>query len=139
MDDISGKPDMVYANHAEQRRIGYMEIGCCVSAGNIEKLPGCGFDFVELPGRELFQMEPGPIAALRRRLDERGLRCRSLNAYCPDHIIMTGPGQNLDEARAYARKLAAYASELSVDQVGIGAPGSRRLPEGFLLCISHAL
>ena len=44
---------------------------------------------------------------------------------------MSGPGQNLDEARAYARKLAAYASELSVDQVGIGAPGSRRLPEGY--------
>ncbi len=100
MDDISGKPDMVSANHAERRGIGYMEIGCCVSAGNIEKVPECGFDFVELPGRELFQMEPGRIAALRRRLDDRGLRCKSLNAYCPDHIIMAGPGQNLDEARA---------------------------------------
>ncbi len=37
-----------------------MEIGCCVSAGNIEKLPGCGFDFVELPGRNCFRWSPAP-------------------------------------------------------------------------------
>ena len=108
-----------------------MEIGCCISSGNIGKLPECGFDFVELPGKELFRMEPGQITALRRRLDKRNLRCKSLNAYCPENIIIAGPGQNLGEARAYARKIAAYASELSVVQVGVGAPRSRCLPVGY--------
>lgn len=108
-----------------------MEIGCCVIAEDVERLSECGFDFVELPGKELSRMDPGHITALRRRLDKYKLSCKCLNAYCPKDIIIAGPGQNLGEVKAYARKLAAYASELSVRHVGIGAPRSRNLPEGY--------
>lgn len=108
-----------------------MRIGCCVSVQNIEKLPECGFDFVELPGKEVFKMERRQVIALRKTLDKRNLTCESLNAYCPADIIIAGPGQNLKEVKAYALRLAEYASELSVRQVGIGAPKSRTLPKGY--------
>ena len=102
-----------------------MEIGCCISSGNIGKLPECGFDFVELPGKELFRMEPGQITALRRRLDKRNLRCKSLNAYCPENIIIAGPGQNLGEARAYARKIAGSMDKDQIIVINLSGRGDK--------------
>ena len=108
-----------------------MLLGCCAPVEFSGDVARFGFDFIELPGKQLHAQTAEEFLGTERTLSAAGLRCLALNAYCPPEIVIAGAGFRLENATAYARSLARRASALGVENIGIGSPASRNLPEGY--------
>lgn len=108
-----------------------MSAGISIVPGEAALAHACGFDYVELAGKCVQAMSAREFDALRRELDDAGIGCRGLNAYCPAELVISGPGANADAASSYARRLLPRARALGVKVVGIGSPFSRILPDGY--------
>lgn len=109
-----------------------MQVGCSLVRPEDIPLAGIiGFDYVELMGKYLVALDNKEFALLIKALRESGLACKGINGYCPENIIIAGPGFDLKAARQYAKRVASRAKEAGVSYVGIGSPRSRMLPEGY--------
>lgn len=108
-----------------------MKFGCSAQVSELSAVHALGFDYVELRGRELAALTPVQLDFVAAELERLHLPCLALNAYCPPDVVIAGPGFDLSRARSYAEALALRASRLGVLSVGIGSPGSRRLPVDF--------
>lgn len=108
-----------------------MQFGCCTTMEYYDELARLGFDCIELPGKVVAAMDAAAFEAVAARVAAGPLPCCGLNAYCPPEIVIAGPGWDLRAARDYAERLLPRARQLGARSVGIGAPASRILPEGF--------
>lgn len=109
-----------------------MAVGCALLT--YEEIPlakEVGFDYIEFMGKYLVSLSERDYQKSLQMLDKDRITCQGLNAYCPQEIVIAGPGFDLENARRYARKCAARSKELSVRNIGIGSPNSRNLPKGF--------
>ena len=114
-----------------------MKYGCVAAFNEIDLVASLGFDYVELHARELLALNAAEISALQKRLLLAKLPCLALNLYCPPEIVIAGENYDLPKAVAYAQTLSKLASELGVENVGIGSPFSRTLPAGFPADVAH--
>ena len=108
-----------------------MLFGCCAPIEFAADVARFGFDFIELPGKQLYAQTAVEFSEAEKALSAAGIRCLALNAYCPSEIVIAGEGFSLENAVAYARNLAQRANALGVENVGIGSPASRNLPDGY--------
>lgn len=108
-----------------------MLIGCCATMDDYTRIREIGYDYIELSGREICQMDQESFEKVKNTIIKGGLLCLALNAYCPPSIIMAGDGYNLKKIKKYAQLCSKRASELGVNKVGIGSPNSRHLPKGY--------
>ena len=109
-----------------------MQVGCgLVSVRDIGPASEAGFDYIEFMGKYLVSASGREFLKILNTITKYDIRCRGLNGYCPEEIIIAGPGFDLGKARRYARTVADRAKELDVVVVGIGSPSSRKLPEDF--------
>ena len=109
-----------------------METGCSIlHISEVETAKAAGYDYIEMAGKSLVQMDGRDFWHVEKILYENNFLCKGINAYCPESLIMAGPGFDLKRAEEYARLCAGRAGAVGVKRVGIGSPRSRRLPEGY--------
>ena len=108
-----------------------MQFGCCTTMDYYDELARLGYDYIELAGKAVAAMDERAFAAAAARVAAGPVACCGFNAYCPPEVVIAGRGWDLAAARAYAKRLLPRAKALGARSVGIGAPASRTLPEGF--------
>ena len=122
-----------------------IKFACCARSADFEAVAEYGYDFIEIAGRELYEMPDGEYAALRKQIEGSHVKCCGCNAYCPPDVKMAGPGFSREKAGEYARRVALRATALGAGNVGnvagnvgnaagyvgIGSPMSRMLPRGY--------
>lgn len=108
-----------------------MYYSCCASMDNLDLVVRSGYDRIALQGSQVAQWEEETFTEACRRIEESGICCRSLNAFCPAEVKLVGEGWDGEKLAAYSRRLADRAARLHVTEVGLGSPNSRRLAPDF--------
>lgn len=109
-----------------------MQIGCgLIDMDDICLVGQIGFDYVELMGKYLVSLDEKDFGKLAEILDQCHLGCLGINGYCPADIVIAGPGFDMKQAKQYAKRVALRARQLGTVYVGIGSPGSRKIPMGY--------
>ncbi len=110
----------------------FVKIGCSVlDISELGVVKRAGYDYLELMGKYVARLSEREFGQVLKLLEEEGFYCEGLNAYCPEEIVIAGPGFDLGRVRDYAGICAPRAAMLGVNCVGIGSPRSRDLPAGF--------
>jgi len=110
-----------------------LQVGCTLLAeDDIFPAKEAGYDYIELMGKYLVSLSDSDYRKLIQKLDKNEILCQGINAYCPRDIVIAGPDFNIKKALQYAKKCAMRAKEIGTKCIGIGSPGSRNLPKGFL-------
>ncbi len=108
-----------------------MKFGCCASARLYDKVAEAGYDYIEIPGGELLKLSDEEYEAIKEKILSGPIPCIAVNAYAKTEPKMVGDGFDRAKIRDYAELIMFRASALGVKTVGIGAPGIRKLPEGY--------
>ncbi len=109
-----------------------METGCSIlDISELGTVKEAGYDYLEMMGKYLVGMDEQDFSLVERALYENAFPCGGLNAYCPESLVIAGPGFDRKRAGEYAAICARRAGAIGVKCVGIGSPRSRRLPEGY--------
>ena len=108
-----------------------MRYGCCTDIKNYALLEELGYDCIELEGKAVHAMDDAAFEAAAATVAAGKIPCNGVNAYCPPSLSIVGPGFDPDAVRAYAERLLPRVRRLGGKTAGIGAPASRKLPEGF--------
>ncbi len=109
----------------------FMKFGCCIPTKDYETAAAAGFDFVELPGTELADMEESAFARLCDVIASGPIPCLALNCYCDARLPIVGSVPQDRDIQCYAHQVFRRASRLGIQMAGIGSPGARRLPPDF--------
>lgn len=108
-----------------------MQIGCCAPIEKYAQIVSDGYDYVEFPAWEVASLTEAQLQAVIQSIEEKGVPCLRLNAYCKGTPAIVGEGYSRESALRYAENLMEKAARLHVRCVGIGAPSARNIPEGF--------
>lgn len=108
-----------------------MQYGWATTMDNYALLEQCGYDYIELGGMAVAAMNKEQLQQACSTLAAGGAKCRNINSYCGPDVVVAGPGFDLTHAREYAKMLMERAQMLGASMVGVGAPKSRTLPEGY--------
>jgi len=90
-----------------------------------------GFDRVVCSAREVAGTQPDQLETLAQQLASWALECRALNDFCPPELKLCGPNYRPELVERYIGRLAPRAARLGVEQIGVGAPLSRSIPEEY--------
>ena len=108
-----------------------MKIGCTADISELAALKRLGYDYVELSGKTISKMSKEQIRYLENELIDNELPCTNINAYCSPEVVIAGPGFDEKKVHDYALNLMTRAARLGVHTISVGAPFSRRLPDGY--------
>ena len=95
----------------------------------LEAVKKAGFDFVELSGVRVMQLEESELESLLAFLDKIGLRCEGIAAFMPATLNFLTTGR--DAFDAYLRQAVERFRRLGVKRVGFGSGPSRAIPDGM--------
>ncbi len=108
-----------------------MLIGCCADIDNYHALESIGFDFIELAGSKIAEMDGDEFERIRKCIMKGQLPCKSFNAFLPPKVKMAGEGYDYSVLKKYLESVLERGSYLGISSVGVGSPPSRTLPDGF--------
>ena len=108
-----------------------MLFGCCTSFENHGLLARYGYDRIILSAVELMQMDEETFNRATMTLQSGPVQCRALNSFCPPSLRLCGEYYDAGAVEAYCAALAARASLLGIEYIGVGAPKSRSIHDGF--------
>ena len=108
-----------------------MKIGCCVSIKNIENAKKIGFDFVELSATEIMNINDLDWNDIKDKILYANIPIIGFNAFCNEKTPIIGPNANKAHWSTYLDKVIERASQLGCQNIGIGAPKARMLPNYY--------
>ena len=108
-----------------------MRYGVCTTMDHYGELCALGYDYIELPGTAVSRMTAAQTEETARRLKGEGRPCIGFNAYCGADLPIVGEGYRRERTYDYARDLCEKGAALGIRNLGIGAPGARRLPADY--------
>lgn len=108
-----------------------MKIGLCAGLADLERAKAVGFDYVELPVRDIAKLTEPDFAAAVERHARIGLPTPVANNFLPADLKITGPAIDRARQEAYLELALARMAKLGVSIVVLGSGDARRVPEGF--------
>ncbi len=118
-----------------------MRFGCCGNLASknpdgtgieiIEDVARLGFDYIELPIAEMTALSDDDFDALKKRVEDSGIRCEVCNNLFPSSIRLTGENADFSVIGNYLEKALFRAHVLGAEYVVFGSGGAKRVPEGF--------
>lgn len=118
-----------------------MKIGICgcmisperdpVGIDVVEETARLGYDYIELSLRDVAALDDDAFSALRKRLENSGLRSEACNNFFPSEQRITGPAFDLASLRRYTRHALERARAIGAEAVVFGSSGARSIPDGF--------
>ena len=108
-----------------------IQIGRCAGPKDLEKSAAQGFDYVELPVKELALMTDEAFAAFQAERARIALPTPVGNLLVPPELHLTGPETNPKAQAAYVDKALSRAAAAGLEVVVFGSGGARKVPDGF--------
>ena len=108
-----------------------MKLGLCTDIGHMEKAIDLGYDYVILSGKEISALDDRAFQKLEEKIREKQIPVLAFNGLCPAGIDIAGPDYSRDRSETYMKKLIRRGAILGVQNIGVGAPGSRVVPQGY--------
>ncbi len=108
-----------------------LKFGYCAGIGDLAAAKAAGFDYVELPVRDIARMSDEEFG---RAVDAReyvGLPTPVANNFLPADLKIVGPAVDKVRQNAYLEKSLGRMARLGVQIVVLGSGDARRVPEGF--------
>lgn len=107
-----------------------MEYGCGTTIANYNILEELGFDYIELPGNQIYGMTDEEFENVKNTIKNGKVKCCGFNAALTPDIILVGEGFDIEKVKEYAETLCKRGNELNISAIGIGSPKSRCFKEG---------
>jgi sugar phosphate isomerase/epimerase len=98
-----------------------MQYGICTSIASAHLVKETGWDYIEVPAKELLQQE----------VERSPLPVLAANLLVPPALKITGPDVRPDELFGHLSRVIDRASQLGVKVLVFGSGGARNVPEGF--------
>lgn len=110
-----------------------MKIGMCApaTAASVRAVGEVGFDYIEMPVKEIAGMSMAEVNELRKAADGAGLPIPVCNFFSPAEIRLNEPGYSSGALRDYAERALERMAALGTGIVVVGSGKSRNLPEGY--------
>ena len=108
-----------------------LKIGLCAGLGDLARAKEVGFDYVELPVRDIAKLSDAEFAAAVEAHAKIGLPTPVANNFLPADLKITGPAVDHPRQEAYLELALARMKKLGVSIVVLGSGDARRVPEGF--------
>ncbi|MDL2217174.1 sugar phosphate isomerase/epimerase [Christensenellaceae bacterium OttesenSCG-928-M15] len=110
-----------------------MIFGCCTAMEHYDQLVKLGYDAITLSGTDLAGMSEDAFHKTCRIAEKGKLVLNSVNDFCRKDIRLTGPAsvQSPQVLKEYCARQMRRAKALGIRYIGVGAPYSRSLPEGY--------
>lgn len=109
---------------------GGMRIGYCGGIGDLEAAKAAGFDYVELPVREIAKLTDADFEKALETHRRIGLPTPVANNFLPADLKITGPPADPARQDAYLEKALGRMARLGVTIVVLGSGDARRVPDG---------
>jgi D-psicose/D-tagatose/L-ribulose 3-epimerase len=116
---------------AAESASGEVKIGRCVGINGLAETKAMGFDYAELPVRDLAKLSDAEFEQAVATHKEVGLPTPTANVFLPNEMKIVGPGVDQAPAVEFARKGLDRMARLEVKIVVFGSGGARKVPEGF--------
>ncbi len=108
-----------------------MLIGCCGPVEKYQQIANDGYDYFEALGWQIFDLGLDDFMDFVALTEKTGLPVKRISSYCGASPAIIGPRFDASAVKAYARAMCVRAQMLGVEQIGIGSPKARQLPEAF--------
>jgi len=119
-----------------------MKIGYCVNMlsgkpdgtglENIELIKKAGYDYIEMPMAQVYDLTPQEQREYAKTIRENGLSCEVCNNFLPARIRLTGENITEDtELFSYLNKAFEIADIFGISVFVVGSPKSRNIPADF--------
>jgi sugar phosphate isomerase/epimerase len=108
-----------------------MKFGCCISIDNILKAKEFGYDFIELSAKDVMEIKDSIWETTKKQILKSNITVIGFNAFCDERNPIVGPNVNIEKLTQYLSKVIKRAADLKCQNIGIGAPTARILPESF--------
>jgi sugar phosphate isomerase/epimerase len=108
-----------------------MKIGCCIGIECYDAVLAAGYDNITLAAKDIAAMEEAAFGEVLAKVKNGPLVLSSLNSFSPPEVKLSGGGYSAEALTIYAVPLFDRAAALGVRHIGIGAPFSRNMPDGF--------
>ena len=102
--------------------------GDAVSQAVFDAVTAAGFDYVELPFRDIWGLSPEDMVKLKKALQV--IPCKACNIFFPGGLTLVGPNKDEAGIRAYLAHMLPLAADLGVETLVFGNGGARKVPEG---------
>src|SRR3954468_4087461 len=110
---------------------GDIKVGRCIGIKGLAETKALGFDYAELPVRDIAKLSDGDFAEAVKVHQQVGLPTPTANVFLPNELKIVGPGVDQGPALEFARKGLDRMAKLGVKIVVFGSGGARKVPEGF--------
>lgn len=108
-----------------------MKFGCCISIKHIQLAKAFGYDFVELAAKELMEIAEADWSSVKEQILEVGIPILGFNSFCDERTPLVGPHVQQSQTTAYLDTVLQRAHDLHCQNIGIGAPKARLLPDDY--------
>jgi sugar phosphate isomerase/epimerase len=98
-----------------------MKFGICTSLDNAAAVKAAGWDYVEIPAKELLDDRPG----------KSPLPMPAANMLVPASLKIAGPDADPQRLRDYMSKIVERAANVGMTTLVFGSGFARHVPEGF--------
>jgi len=112
-------------------------LGCCTSIENYDLVATSGYQSIILPATEIVDMNNKNLQRVKQIIENGPLKCETLNSFCTPSLKLCGNNYDPDALDTYCLYLAKKAYYLGIHNIGIGAPKSRSLEDGFSRTIGY--
>lgn len=116
----------------------FMKFGCCISINNILKAKEFGYNFIELSAKDIMEIKDSIWKTTKKQILESNIKVIGFNAFCDGRNPIVGPNVNIEKLTQYLVEVIERAADLKCQNIGIGAPTARILPESFSYEIATA-
>jgi len=115
-----------------------LKFGYCGSIGDLAAAKAAGFDYVELPVRDIARMSDEEFGRAVDAQEYVGLPTPVANNFLPADLKIAGPAVDKARQNGYLEKSLGRMSRLAVRIVVLGSGDARRVPDGFPQAEAHA-
>ncbi len=114
-----------------------MKLGLCTDVNfsnwdNVKLAAECGFQYLELPVRDIVKLSGDEIESYKEKAAEFGLPVLSANGYFPNDLKFVGNNIDLAKIESYAKKATEKLSKFGIKTAVFGSGPSRAVPDEFL-------
>lgn len=113
-----------------------MKLGLCTNVNfdnwnDVKLAAECGFQYLELPVRDIVKLSKDEIESYKRKAAEFELPVLSANGYFPNDLKFVGSDIDPEKIESYAKKATEKLSKFGVKTAVFGSGPSRAVPDGF--------
>ena len=108
-----------------------MIYSCCTTMEHYDRVKQAGYDRIILSAVDLMSMGDDEVRKIKSKISNDCVKCSALNNFCTGDLKLCGPDFDIHLVREYCLRLMERSAVLGIKNIGVGAPLSRSIPDGY--------